>query len=196
MKKKKILLIIIAIIVLLYIISVIYKLSILNKIIKTNANTLANEDNLYYFLQGNNHNEEYWRNGNIIKAEITKNKNDSPEIILWKDYSINNGYTFIPSSKTYSTSTVGLAMHNSQLASYSTKFTVAILPICTITSKEYKKQKCYSLKMLSITEYINKETGLLVYSKSDDDEFNIKYSFDTVTDKDVQSPNIEEYTLQ
>ena len=77
-----------------------------------------------------------------------------------------------------------------------TKFLLAINPTIYIRTKEYEGKKCYSIKIDNQEELIEKDTGLLLNVKTEEDERILKYSFDNVTDEDVKMPDVSEYILQ
>lgn len=197
MKKKKIILLIILAILLLYAVSVIYKLNVLNKIEKANLISIQ-KSNIYYYSQTKDMSTEYWKKDDIIKVN-TKQLVGVGDLTFWKDLSTNEGLCLYNMSKQYSPNAQGINT-SIQSSSFSgknaPKLFEALLPFFIISSKNYDNTKCYVLKMGSEEEYINKETGLLVYNKSKDHELKITYKFDSVTNEDVQKPNLEGYTLQ
>ena len=73
---------------------------------------------------------------------------------------------------------------------------MAINPTLYIGSKEYNGINCYYIKQFDYEEFIDKETGLILYSNYDNDIRKIYYTFDEVTDEDVKKPNIQEYTYK
>ncbi len=76
------------------------------------------------------------------------------------------------------------------------KFMLAINPTVYIGSLDYDNKECYYIKIGEQKELIEKETGLLLNTKSDSDERKLTYSFESVTDEDVEKPDISQYTLQ
>ena len=76
------------------------------------------------------------------------------------------------------------------------KFLLALNPTVFIWTKEYDGKDCYDVKVGEQEEIIEKETGLLLSTKFEDNERKLSYSFDTVTDEDVKMPDISQYTLQ
>ena len=75
-------------------------------------------------------------------------------------------------------------------------FLASMMPMLHIKTINYENKDCYSLKLEDQIEIIEKDTGLILYGKYNTEERKVKYSFDTVTDKDVEKPDITEYKLK
>ena len=74
-----------------------------------------------------------------------------------------------------------------------------------IKSVEYNEKECYVVKnFMSLTSlsyedtevYIDKETGISLYIKNENEEGKNQYEANSVNDIDVQKPDISEYTKQ
>ncbi len=76
----------------------------------------------------------------------------------------------------------------------SIRFLMDTNPMLHIGSKKYNDKKCYSFKIDEQEELIEKETGLILYSNNVNYR-KLNYSFDNVTDKDVEKLDITEYRL-
>ena len=102
---------------------------------------------------------------------------------------------FINTSKTYVTKSLldVEALPMSMLSYESSPLTRFIMSITTfIMPVKYNDISCYYIKTGGLTEKIEQDTGMLLYSYNEY-ERKVSYSFDTVTDDDVKLPNLEEY---
>lgn len=164
---------------------------------ENNAN--LNKTNYYYSSESNSTIMQCWKKDGIIKFNM-KQKNREGDITFWSDNNTGEGYVFYNIEKIYSENKGGIlyARPSSLTTSYDNlnKFMLAINPTVYIGSLDYNNKKCYYIKIGEQKELIEKETGLLLNTKSDTDERKLTYSFDSVTDEDVQKPDISQYTLQ
>lgn len=200
--KHKFLHIIITIVVILIIVLLILAISrfyILSKIQENNEFYEA-QNNCYYYSETNNAIMEYWRKDSIMKLNIKYLDNNS-DMIFWKNLDTNEDLIFYNSNeKTYSNSNGGmierLPIGITFTENIGTRILMAINPTLYIGSKEYKGVNCYYIKQFDYEEFIEKETGLILYNNYDNDIRKINYTFNEVTDEDVQKPNIQEYTYK
>lgn len=200
--KHKLLHIIITIIFILLIILVVLAISrffILSKI-QENNEFYESQNNCHYYLEGNNAITEYWRKDSIMKLNIKYLDNNS-DMIFWKNLDTNEDLIFYNSNeKIYSNSNGGmierLPIGITFTENIGTRILMAINPTLYIGSKEYNGINCYYIKQFDYEEFIDKETGLILYSNYDNDIRKIYYTFDEVTDEDVKKPNIQEYTYK
>ncbi len=65
-----------------------------------------------------------------------------------------------------------------------------------IGSKNYDGKNCYYFKLNNQEEIIEKDTGLIIHINDDTTYRDVTYAFDTVTDLDIEKPDISQYTLQ
>lgn len=200
--KHKLLHIIITIIFILLIILGVLAISrffILSKI-QENNEFYESQNNCHYYLESNNAIMEYWRKNSIMKLNIKYLDNNS-DMIFWKNLDTNEDLIFYNSNeKTYSNSNGGmierLPIGITFTENIGTRILMAINPTLYIGSKEYNGINCYYIKQFDYEEFIDKETGLILYSNYDNDIRKIYYTFDEVTDEDVKKPNIQEYTYK
>ena len=200
--KHKLLHIIITIIFILLIILVVLAISrffILSKI-QENNEFYESQNNCHYYLESNNAIMEYWRKGSIMKLNIKYLDNNS-DMTFWENSDTNEDLIFYNSNeKTYSNSNGGmierLPIGITFTENIGTRILMAINPTLYIGSKEYNGINCYYIKQFDYEEFIDKETGLILYSNYDNDIRKIYYTFDEVTDEDVKKPNIQEYTYK
>ena len=200
--KHKFLHIIITIVVILIILLLILAISrfyILSKIQENNEFYEA-QNNCYYYSETNNAIMEYWRKDSIMKLNIKYLSNNS-DMTFWKNSDTNEDLIFYNSNeKTYSNSNGGmierLPIGITFTENIGTRILMAINPTLYIGSKEYNGINCYYIKQFDYEEFIDKETGLILYSNYDNDIRKIYYTFDEVTDEDVKKPNIQEYTYK
>lgn len=167
--------------------------------IQENNSLYLNKTNYYYYSENNNMTIECWRKSGITKLNL-KQKNRNGDITFWKNSKTGEGYVFYNTTKKYSKDQNGMlnARPSSMTTSTDnfTKFLLAINPTIYIRTKEYEGKKCYSIKIDNQEELIEKDTGLLLNVKTEEDERILKYSFDNVTDEDVKMPDVSEYILQ
>ena len=200
--KHKLLHIIRTIIFILLIILVVLAISrffILSKI-QENNEFYESQNNCHYYLESNNAIMEYWRKGSIMKLNIKYLDNNS-DMTFWENSDTNEDLIFYNSNeKTYSNSNGGmierLPIGITFTENIGTRILMAINPTLYIGSKEYNGINCYYIKQFDYEEFIDKETGLILYSNYDNDIRKIYYTFDEVTDEDVKKPNIQEYTYK
>lgn len=167
--------------------------------IQKNNNLYLSGTNYYYYSENKNIIMEFWKKDNINKLNI-KQLNSESDITFWKDVKTGEEYTFYNNTKEFSKNQGGIqATKPSSMIIVSDnfdKFLLAINPTIYIATKEYNDTKCYYVKVNNQEELIEKETGLLLKTKNEEDERDLKYSFNTVTDEDVEKPDISQYTLQ
>lgn len=193
---KKILLFILGI-VLIYILTVVYKYSILTIIQKRNEASNNSNNRYYYSLTYDTIIEVYKKDG-IMKANIKAVQGDG-DITVWKNENTNEEYVFWNSSKIYSKNAggiMGLSPSSMMTApDFVSRLMVAIHPMMFVGTQKYNDTYCYNLKFDDVYEIIEKETGNILYTNNGGAR-NIKYSFDTVTDEDVKLPDFSEYKLK
>lgn len=174
-----------------------WRYNVLCDISKQNNLTL-NKTNYYYYSKNNETIMEYWKKENIAKLNM-KQVNTNRDVTFWRDGNTGEEYTFYNMTMEY---TEDGGMFSSRPTSLTTsydnfnKFLLALNPTVFIWTKEYNGKDCYDVKVGEQEEIIEKETGLLLSTKFEDNERKLSYSFDTVTDEDVKMPDISQYTLQ
>lgn len=193
---EKILVIILFIVLIIYLI-IAWRYYILIDIEKEN-NVNLSKTNCYYSLESNSTIIQSWKKDAITKINM-KQKNGEEDITFWNDSNTGEGYIFYNVEKIYSENQGGIlgTRPRSITTSYDNleKFMLAINPTIFVGFKNYENKDCYYIKIGEQEELVEKGTGLLLNTKDDGNERKITYSFDTVTDKDVEKPDISQYTL-
>ena len=155
--------------------------------------------NYYYCSESDDIIIECWRKDDIVKINM-RQINRGRDITFWKDINTGEEYIFYNAINEYSKNNGGIlgSRPSSITTSYDnfSKFMIALNPTVYIGTENYDDKECYYIKIGEQEEYVEKETGLLLNTKYGDNERKLTYSFDTVTDEDIQKPDINEYTLQ
>ena len=101
-------------------------------------------------------------------------------------------------SKVYSTDASGIneAPVNSIILENNKLIELALNFHCKITSKKYDNTMCWHIELNNSEAYIDKETGISLYIKNENEEGKNQYEANSVNDIDVQKPDISEYTKQ
>lgn len=190
-------LVIILFIVLVIYLTIAWRYYILVDIEKENNANLS-KTNCYYSLESNSTIIQSWKKDAITKINMKK-KIGGEDITFWNDSNTGEGYVFYNVEKIYSENKGGIlgARPRSITTSYDNlgKFMLAINPTVFVGFKNYENKECYHIKIGGQEELVEKETGLLLNTKDDGNERKLTYSFDTVTDEDVEKPDISQYTL-
>ena len=204
MKMWKKVLIIIGIIIFILAIIVLMRFNIYNTINKK-YDEMNQKDNYYFYSESSDSIMKYWKKGKVHKMNIQQIKGNG-NLTFWENTDTNESYVFVETTKKYSKGNEFLMVKNLPLFGYyvmpQERFGITLMfalnPMCTIYSGKYENKDCYILGVLeegSAKEWIDKETGLLLYREEDDDNRKIQYSFDIVTDEDIKMPNLSEYEL-
>ena len=155
--------------------------------------------NYYYCSESNDIIIECWRKDSIVKINMRQINRDG-DITFWKDINTGEEYVFYNTVKEYSENNAGIlgSRPSSITTSYDnfSKFMLALTATVYIGTENYEDKECYHIKIGEQEEYVEKETGLLLNTKYGDNERKLIYSFNNVTDEDIQKPDINEYTLQ
>lgn len=193
--KKKIVFLVILIIVALIAVIFSWRLITLNKIKKLNEESIK-ISNLYFIEENNNSITEFWKKDNIIKENIKLVLGDN-NITFWENFDNNESYTIFNNTKTYSTGTDGIIFepqaNNINILDSNNAILLALNPMFKISSKEYDNKSCYYIKLGQDEAYIDKEYGMVLYNKSEENEITVKYTVNTVTDEDVEKPDLTNY---
>lgn len=125
-------------------------------------------------------------------------KSDNSKVITWRDRTTNEGYKLFEKSKVYSTDASGIneAPVNSIILENNKLIELALNFNCKITSKKYDNIMCWHIELNNSEAYIDKETGISLYIKNENEEGKNQYEANSVNDIDVQKPDISEYTKQ
>lgn len=197
MKVWKKLLLIALIFIVVYAISVAYKLNILNKIAEKNEESY-NIKNYYYYSIADDTLMECFKKDEIIKIHLRQARGNG-NITFWKDGNTGEELIFWNEAKLYDKAEGGILASTPSSSLVSLDFTsnmmIALHPFVFIGTQKYNDIECYNIKFNKVYEVISKDTGLLLYRNEENHMRNIQYKFNTVTDKDVEKPNIDEYTL-
>lgn len=195
-KKIKFVLIIFIIIVVMLLGIIFFRYNILKDIL-TRYNKSISDINYYYSYENEDYTNSVWRKGDLILQESYL-KSDNSKVITWRDRTTNEGYKLFEKSKVYSTDASGIneAPVNSIILENNKLIELALNFNCKITSKKYDNTMCWYIELNNSEAYIDKETGISLYIKNEDEEGKNQYKAKSVNDIDVQKPDISEYTKQ
>ena len=194
--KKKIILAVLIIVVILVILFM-WRLITLNNIKKLNEESIK-ISNIHYVEEEKNAIVEIWKKDDIVK-ENTIVINSDTNMTMWKDLNTDEGYTIFNNSNSYLIGAETIATepqaNNIYLLDYNNTIILALNPMVKIRTKEYDNKSCWYLKNGQEEVYIDKETGIVLYNKSEQSgrEIKLKYSINTVTDEDVAKPDLSDY---
>ena len=194
--KKKIILAVLIIVVILVILFM-WRLITLNNIKKLNEESIK-ISNIHYVEEEKNAIVEIWKKDDIVK-ENTIVINSDTNMTMWKDLNTDEGYTIFNNSNSYLIGAETIATepqaNNIYLLDYNNTILLALNPMIKINTKEYDNKSCWYLKNGQEEVYIDKETGIVLYNKSEQSgrEIKLKYSINTVTDEDVAKPDLSDY---
>lgn len=128
------------------------------------------------------------------------NISGSVNLTLWKNFENDEEYTLYNNEKKYSSIGTEIISNELQanhiyLLDYNNTIILALNPMVKIRTKEYDNKSCWYLKNGQEEVYIDKETGIVLYNKSEQlgREIKLKYSINTVTDEDVAKPDLSDY---
>ena len=196
--KKRIALVVVIIVVLLLVVLFLWRLITLNNIKKLNEESIK-ISNIHYVREGNDSIVEVWKKDNIVKQNMN-NISGSVNLTLWKNFKNDEEYTLYNNEKKYSSIGTEIISNELQanhiyLLDYNNTIILALNPMVKIRTKEYDNKSCWYLKNGQEEVYIDKETGIVLYNKSEQSgrEIKLKYSINTVTDEDVAKPDLSDY---
>ena len=193
MKLWKKILIVIAVIILIYLLITLYKYIVLTKIYE--RNTESNEmQNRHYYSETEDQIMEFWYKDGLMKFHLER-KGNIGDIIMWENSNTGEKYVFWNEpEKRYQEGGQVIANYASMFAERESKirFMMAAYPLVFIAPTKYDGKQCYYVAMDDMKEKIDKETGLVLY-ESNGMERTLNYTFNDVTDEDVQMPNLSEY---
>ena len=195
--KKRIALVVAIIVVLLLVVLFLWRLITLNNIKKLNEESIK-ISNIHYVEEEKNAIVEIWKKDDIVK-ENTIVINSDTNMTMWKDLNTDEGYTIFNNSNSYLIGAETIATepqaNNIYLLDYNNTVLLALNPMIKINTKEYDNKSCWYLKNGQEEVYIDKETGIVLYNKSEQSgrEIKLKYSINTVTDEDVAKPDLSDY---
>lgn len=197
MKVWKKLLLIVLVLFIIYLGSVVYKLSILTQISKK-YKISDNNNNYYYYSISNDTLMEYFKKDGIIKMHLRQSRGNG-DITFWKDSNTGEQLIFWNEAKLYDKAEGGIIESAPFSAFDSTDFSSRIMiaahPFMFIGIQNYNNIPCYNIRFDAVYEFIGKDTGLLLYSNDNNNMRNIQYKFNTVTDEDVAKPDLSQYKL-
>ncbi len=198
MKMWKKILICICIILVIVAIIVLWRYNILTQISQKNEIS-SSKLNYTYYSETEDLIMECWKKDNIWKVHLVQ-KTGEGDMTFWQNNNTGEKLTFWNSAKLYSTEGGILTLSPAGLTitlpdESITRLTMAVTPMLYIGSKTYEDKECYVTKIGKQEEFIEKETGMILYSKSENEERKITYEFDTVTDGDVAKPDLSQYKL-
>lgn len=195
-KKIKFVLIIFIIIVVMLLGIIFFRYNILKDIL-TRYNKSISDINYYYSYENEDYTNSVWRKGDLILQESYL-KSDNSKVITWRDRTTNEGYKLFEKSKVYSTDASGIneVPVNSIILENNKLIELALNFNCKIASKKYDNTMCWHIELNNSEAYIDKETGISLYIKNENEEGKNQYEVNSVNDIDVQKPDISEYTKQ
>jgi hypothetical protein len=221
-KVLKILIIILIVLVILLILNAIRNYKILKEVFETEKKFLINNQNFYFELKENLENGEqgyissksYYKDGILNKISIWNNEN-SNEItynIYWQSESEKIFYEVEISSKDENTKKEYTKSKYNEKILEDLKLRLSTLKISALGNLNlYMKanlfnfiiseDNCYKIAYTNGKNYyVNKDTGLIeksIYKNSEGTKYisEYKYSENTVTDKDVERINLEEFSI-
>lgn len=194
-KTGKIIGVVVLFIVIVLAILVGIRVSILTKI-QTEYAKNRKSNNYYYHSISDGTVIDCWRKEGTIRMNLKQVEGEG-KLTLWKDTDKAESITLYENAKQYSEGEE-IAM----LDSFPTHFTaqentawlIAINPKVSIKTEQYEGKKCYKIKIGKQEEWIEKQTGLVLASKTEEKVRKVNYSFDTVTKDNVQKPELTQYT--
>ena len=193
MKAWKKILIFIAFLLIIYLITVIYKYIVLGKVIlSTEKANKAKLLNYYYYSEYDTQIYEHWQKDGIMKTNINR-KEEVGSITMWENTNTGEKYMFINEPQNVyqeGGQVVPTILSSHELVDNRARISFALNPTVTVYPKKYDEKNCYQVNYSNYTEIFEKEHGFMVYDK----EHEAHYKFNTVTDEDVKMPNLEEYT--
>ena len=199
MEKKKMkiwkkILIVIAVIILIYLLITLYKYIVLTKIYERNMES-KKITNSYYYSETEDTIMEFWYKDGLMKVHLER-KGNVGDIIMWEDSNTGEKYVFWNEpEKKYQEGGQVVANYASMFTESQSKIRLmmAAHPLLFIVPTKYDNKQCYYVTMFDIKEKIDKETGLTLLEGNSGIERTLKYTFDDVTDEDVEMPNLSEY---
>lgn len=193
---KKILFLFLALLI-IYIVSVVYKLIILTQINK-NYKISDNNNNYYYYSVANDTLMEYFKKDGIIKMHLRQSRGNG-DITFWKDSKTGEQLIFWNKEKLYDKAEGGIIesapFSTFDSTDFSSRIMIAAHPFMFIGIQNYNDIPCYNIRFDAVYEIIGKDTGLLLFSNDNSNMRNIQYKFNTVTDEDVAKPDLSLYKL-
>ena len=199
MEKKKMkiwkkILIVIAVIILIYLLITLYKYIVLTKIYE--RNTESNKvPNRHYYSETEDTIMEFWYKDGLMKAHLER-KEKVGDMIMWEDSNTGEKYVFWNEpERLYQEGGQVVANYASMFTESQSKIRLmmAAHPLLFIVPTKYDNKQCYYVTMFDIKEKIDKETGLTLLEGNSGIERTLKYTFNDVTDEDVEMPNLSEY---
>jgi len=194
MKKHKKIFLIVLVIFILVLLFVLCRFLFIYDAIKT-SNKLQDLTNFYFLDTYSNFKIEYWKKDNII---IRHERTDTSDITFWRNFDTDDGLMLYNMQKSYSLNENLLheTLIPASILAGSSVSECFFNPSFHISLKKYNDKTCYFIKTKHQESYVDKETGIMVYSQSDGSERNVQFSLNTVTDEDIQRPDTTGYTLQ
>ncbi len=199
MEKKKMkiwkkILIVIAVIILIYLLITLYKYIVLTKIYERNMES-KKITNSYYYSETEDTIIEGWQKDGIKKM-YAKLKGKIGDIEMWENSNTGEKYVFWNEPEKRYQEGGQVVMSFASMFTESEKnirLMMAAHPLLFIIPSKYEDKQCYYITLFDIKEKIDKETGLTLLEGNSGIERTLKYTFNDVTDEDVEMPNLSEY---
>lgn len=194
--KKKIVFLVILIIIIILVVLFLWRLVLINKIKDLNGESIK-ISNLYFIEEDGSSITEFWKKDNIIK-ENTKLMLENNNLTFWNNFDTEESYTLFNNIKKYSMGTNGMIYepqaNNVEILDSNNSILLALNPMFKIKTEQYDGKICYYIKLGQDEVYIDKEYGITLYQKSENNELKVKYSINSVKDEDVAKPDLTNYT--
>lgn len=200
MKKSiKIILVILLVLILLYGIYVVYEYCMFDKLYKL-ASNLPELDNVYFEQDTSRQKITYYKLNDIAKMQI-ESKNGEGTIVAWNDYGDDEYCNLFTKDQTYNTvHCVEYSVPYYDLTknnwSVKDKLIMAMKPTENVTSAKYNGYDCYKYTSNGQVTYIEKENGIIVYEKLENEETITKFTVNTVMENDVEKPTTDGFTFK
>lgn len=174
-----------------------YKLDIIDELQDLSSKKFEFE-NISFVKESNFTITNYYKKDGIEKT-ILKEVKGSGDLIYWKNDNKDEEYTFIESAGIYYKEAMGsteIPVFKSNLKiSSKEKLLLLSNPNITISKLTYNKRKCFKYYVYGNVQYIDCETGIILYEKIGDRETKLMFEQNNVSDKDVSLPDFNDYNL-
>lgn len=202
MKKNKIIkttLIICLILLIVYAIYIIYQYNMINNLYELGKN-VPQFNNIYFNTKSQDANITYYKLNNTVKVNI-ENSSNNENILAWNNYETNEYCTLFSQTKTYSTEhcveySIPYFYTTNNDITFKDKFLFALNPLKNISSIKYNGYDCYKYEVNGQTSYIDKNTFIVVYEKTDEKDSTTEYTINSVEEKDVSKPDTNDFLLK
>lgn len=157
-------------------------------------------NNIYFNTKSQDANITYYKLNNTVKVNI-ENSSNNENILAWNNYETNEYCTLFSQTKTYSTEhcveySIPYFYTTNNDITFKDKFLFALNPLKNISSIKYNGYDCYKYEVNGQTSYIDKNTFIVVYEKTDEKDSTTEYTINSVEEKDVSKPDTNDFLLK